>query len=122
MTSPREEPNATNCIVVIETLIDEQILKGRWKFHEVPSFSEICEHDLTRIQPAAVICPLIFGKYDAIDVGRLISNLTPRSILLVAPPRLPRPSMVLSELRNACPQLHIEFLTDQLSRPVFRPS
>lgn len=115
MTSPREVPEINNLVVVIEADIGEQTLNRFWKFLHVPSLSELSFPDLLVKQPGTVICPLIFGRFDAIDVGQSITSLPRRPRLLVQSPILPRPKMVLNELQEACPRLHIEFLKDQLS-------
>lgn len=119
MTSPREDPETNNLVVVIETRIGEQTLNSFWKIHHVRSFPSLDREMLQTKQPGTIICPLIFGPHDAIDVGKLISLLPKRPRLLVKPPYLPRPFMVLSELRAACPLLHIEFLADQLGKASF---
>ena len=119
MKRPREDPVTNNLVVVIEARIGEQTLNNFWKIHYVRSFSSLELETLQSRQPGTIICPLIFGRYDAIDVGLLVSRLPKKPRLLVKPPHLPRPFMVLSELRAACPLVHIEFLADQLGKPAY---
>lgn len=114
MTRAIEAPETRNTVVLIEAEIDEQTLNGFGEIVRISSFDGLCEDVLHKHRPGTVICPLIFGRFDAIDVGNLLTSLHLPARLLVKPPHLPRPSMVLSELRATCPLLRIELLTDQL--------
>lgn len=102
---------------MIETRIGEQILNEGWKIQHVPSFSEFDLAQTTGELPEVVICPLIFGRFDAIDVGLKLAELSSQPKLWVISPRLPKPAMVLQEIRAACPILRIEIRDEQL-RPI----
>lgn len=57
-----------------------------------------------------VVSPLVGEDFDAIDIATDLARADYRGNLVVVTPVLPKPSIVLRELREACPDVNIELV------------
>lgn len=95
-------------ILSIEQDFREQFL------NDSPIVSVFCEYLsltprlLRRLKPEAIACPLIGRRFDALDVCAVMRKAGGSARLVVIAPLLPRPEMVLAELRSAHPEFPIE--------------
>lgn len=109
MTSRKDNPSNQQLVVSIETDFSEQrINHGRFVF-KTETWSRISANKLANLAPRFVICPLFNNRFDAIDVGKLLLDAKIDSKLLIKSPPLPRPTMVLREISDHCPELAVEF-------------
>lgn len=97
-------------VLLIEVDMDEESLNAaNVSLNSVVSFELLGRDVLPTSQPSVVICPLFKSNFDAIDVGKQILAHSLKSKLLIVSPPLPRPRMVLGEIRKACPGLSVDF-------------
>lgn len=88
---------------VSERLADARLVTARWP--------ELSSTLLARLLPDAVLVPLMGRECDAVEMAERLQGLGYRGALWVAVPPLPRPAMVLREIRAAAPQLEVALLT-----------
>ena len=113
MSRTIETPTDTSVIVLIQSKIDEDYLNPNCDVHRFQHLSQLTAIRLRKLKPHIVLCPLITPRYDAIDVGRLITNAGSNTKLLIETPTLPRPGMVAREISQACPDLNFDFFDIQ---------
>lgn len=65
---------------------------------------------MLRVGPQAVVSPLIARGWDILDLGLILADLKFRGTLYAHTRPLPRASLVLRELREACPGVDITLL------------
>lgn len=67
---------------------------------------------LIRMAPDVIITHLVGEHHDVVDVVELMKEAQLSSELLIISPRLPRPNIVLNELRGQYKQLSVRFYFD----------
>lgn len=65
---------------------------------------------LDRVSPHRVICPLISGDFDAMEVLKLLRRLRWKGPVEVVGPEMANPEMVEKELRSALPGRDVSLL------------
>ena len=111
MTRLVQRPPQRFVALQIETRIGEQNFNKSWKITHASDFSKLSEKFLLGLQPDVVICPLFTTRFDVIDVARLMLRTCNQCRILIDAPPLPRPSMVLREIAEACPGTNVAFVT-----------
>ena len=109
MIRPIQEPTHQIVAIQIETRIGEQSFNKSWKIIHFAEFSKVSENTLLCLGPSTVVCPLFTNRFDVIDVANLLQRANHQCRILIDAPPLPRPAMVLREIRDACPGTDVEF-------------
>lgn len=65
---------------------------------------------LAVIQPDVVLCPLMSGRFDAIELAEQLSELGFTGRLRALVTDLPNPQAVSREIRDACPRIDFDIL------------
>lgn len=65
---------------------------------------------LQQIAPSMIISPLVGDGFDALEIAKFLSDAHYRGHYRIISPKLPRSSVVLSELSLATPHLKIKLL------------
>ncbi|MDG2340334.1 MAG: hypothetical protein P8L32_03950 [Paracoccaceae bacterium] len=109
MTRRPELNTSQRVVALIEANIGEQSLNPMDKIFELDQFTSSNFTKLTEFQPEIIICPLFTMTFDAIDVGKMMVDTLVDAKLLLLSPTLPRPGMVLHEIKEACPNLNVDY-------------
>lgn len=104
----------SNCNGLVKALaVEAEILLPRDVFDMRLTDYESLLHNgktfLRKIDPDLVVCNLFCLRYDAIDVAELIDQAGIGACLRLVSPTLPRPNMILREIRAACPSVQIDY-------------
>jgi hypothetical protein len=95
-------------ILSIEHDFREQFLNDGPIVSVFCEFASLSPRLLRQLKPATILCPLIGKCFDALDVCAAMRKANCAARLVLMTPQLPRPEMVLAELRCAHPVIPIE--------------
>jgi len=57
-----------------------------------------------------VVCPLVTARFDALEVAAELSRARFHGTLVLVMPRVPRPQIIVRELKQICPGLSVELV------------
>ncbi len=75
------------------------------------SLSDITVETMAALRPCTVVVPLVCFSFDCTDVAQRLTESEFAGTVRVVGPALPRPDVVLAELRASFPLLDIELVT-----------
>ena len=78
--------------------------------------AEITQDFLQEINPDIVLSCLVSQDFDFLDLAQALQAAKFKRCLRIIVPELPDPDIVLSEARNLCPNVNIDFEIDQTGR------
>ena len=70
----------------------------------------LCRAMLDKVQPDAIVAPLIASDWDVVDLGVLLQDMGYEGALYAMTRPLPRAELVLREVGAVCPRLTVRLL------------
>lgn len=75
-------------------------------------FSDVTADFLDMLKPQVIISCLVSQHFDFIDLGQTLQAVNFQGCFRIIAPKLPNPSVVVSEAQSMCPKLNIDFVFD----------
>lgn len=73
-------------------------------------YSDIGPELLNLMSPDIVLSPLLCGTFDCIDLATILSDIGFLGLYRVLAPDLPRPQLIVAEVRSYCPSLDFDII------------
>ncbi len=78
-------------------------------------FEEVDAGFLNRVKPDIVLSPLLCRTFDCSDLAQSLQSTGFSGRYRIMSPRIPRPTVVLTELRSLYPSLDIDIILDSVA-------
>lgn len=75
------------------------------------AFHEVTGYLLDKLNPAAVVSPVLAKGFDCIDLAQVLHSLDFKGPYRAAAPDLPKPKLIESEIAQLCPRLDFQIVT-----------
>ncbi len=80
-------------------------------------FANLSRAHILAVRPDVVLSPLVSEGFDCLELAIMLHAWRFGGEFWIAATRLPRPSVVLNEIRNSCPGLKVECIVEDLVAP-----